>query len=165
MLLCSDGSCSSESSRTTRASRERSIALPMRGAPLFPPSSAGWTVSAARICAIRLLVVVFPFVPVIPTRHRAPRSRMVHSGSLIRIGPLSARSEVGPMARSAYSASGLATCDLTVGKPSVTAGLCTTRSAVASSGARSAAAPNASATLPSENWSTAAASVFASALS
>ncbi len=75
------GSCSSESSRTTRASGPRPSARSTSGDPMFPPSVTGWTGSAARIAAASDEVVVFPFVPVTPTVG-ARQSRRKRSGSL-----------------------------------------------------------------------------------
>ena len=114
----------------------------MSGFPLLPPSSTGCDGSRARIVAIKLLVVLFPFVPVTPTRQRLPRSRSAHSGSLIRRRPRAPPSPTSGIAPAAKVRRSRSMAGRTVGNPSVTAGLCTTRSASARSGARFSASPN-----------------------
>ena len=61
------GSCSSDSSMTTRWRAVSSGSRSTSGVPLLPPSTTGWAGSPARIAAIRAEVVVLPFVPVTPT--------------------------------------------------------------------------------------------------
>ena len=138
----SDGSCSSDSSITTRVSSGRVAARPMSGFPLFPPSSTGCDGSRAKIVAIKLLVVLFPLVPVTPTRQRLPSRRSAHSGSLISTGPRVFASPTSGMARAAKARRSRSIAGRTVGKPRVTAGLWTTRSASARSGARLSESPN-----------------------
>ncbi len=60
------GSCSSDSSTTTRWSGVSSGSRSTSGLPMLPPRIAGWASSVARSAWVRADVVVLPFVPVIP---------------------------------------------------------------------------------------------------
>ncbi len=69
------GSCSSESSSTTRWRGVSSGSRSTNGTPMFPPSTAGCSGSVARRAWVSADVVVLPLVPVIPTVAAGHRRR------------------------------------------------------------------------------------------
>ena len=91
---------------TTRCSGVSSGSRSTSGMPMFPPRTAGWTGSAARIAAISDDVVVLPFVPVTPIvgagHRRRNRSGSETSAGRVRIAAGARRDqrlERGPQPR------------------------------------------------------------------
>ncbi len=92
------GSCSSDSSYTTRWRSVSSGSRSTMGMPMLPPRMAGCDGSAARMAVARAEVVVLPLVPVTPMVGASHRRRK-RSGSDTRAGAVGS-----PAARAATRA-------------------------------------------------------------